>query len=134
VGLNDDGSMEVPHVSEIGWYLHGATPGRPGAMVLVAHVWWGDTAGPFRRLGALELGARVEVGGDGDTVHEYTVTKRTMYDKDKLPGDLWRNSGPETLVLITCGGEFNKSTRRYEQNIVVYAVPAQDVDDPLQPM
>jgi hypothetical protein len=123
VGLNDDGTMEVPHVSDIGWYLHGATPGRPGATVLVAHVWWGDTAGPFHRLGTLEPGAHIDVGGNGDTVHEYVVVERTMYDKDSLPADLWRKSGPETLVLITCGGEFNKTTRRYKQNIVVYAEP-----------
>ena len=127
VGLNDDGSMEVPDVSDIGWYLHGATSGRPGATVLVAHVWWDDTPGPFRRLGTLEPGARIEV--DGDTAHDYVVVERTMYDKDSLPADLWRNSGPETLVLITCGGTFNKNTRRYEQNIVVYAVPIQDTTD-----
>ena len=52
-----------------------------------------------------------------------------MYDKDKLPGDLWRKSGPETLALITCGGTLNQATRRYEQNIVVYAVPTREVTD-----
>jgi len=127
VGLEDDGTMEVPDVADIGWYFHGATPGHPGATVLVAHVWWHKTAGPFHRLGALEPGARIEVGGEDGTIHEYTVTKRTMYDKDKLPGDLWRKSGPETLVLITCGGTLNQATRRYESNIVVYAVPTQEV-------
>jgi len=130
VGLNDDGTMEVPSVSDIGWYLHGATPGHPGATVLVAHVWWDDTAGPFRRLGTLEPGARIEVGGDGDTVHEYVVVERTMYDKDSLPADLWRKSGPETLVLITCGGDFNKTTRRYKQNIVIYAHPVDRTNTP----
>jgi sortase (surface protein transpeptidase) len=129
VGLEDDGTMEVPDVSDIGWYLHGATPGRPGATVIVAHVWWHKTAGPFHRLGTLEPGARIEVGGDDGAIYDYTVVKRTMYDKDSLPGDLWRNSGPETLVLITCGGEFNSATRRYKQNIVVYAVPTQEIAD-----
>lgn len=122
VGLEDDGAMEVPDVSDIGWYLHGAVPGLPGATVLVAHVWWDDTPGPFHRLGALDLGAPIEVG-NGDAVHTYQVVERTMYDKDELPSDLWRNSGPETLVLITCGGDFDHSIRRYEQNIVVYAEP-----------
>jgi sortase (surface protein transpeptidase) len=115
--------MEVPDVTEIGWYLHGAVPGHEGATVLVAHVWWGDTAGPFHRLGALDPGAPIEVRlGDG-TLHNYTVAERAIYDKDALPSDLWRNSGPETLVLITCGGEFNRSSNRYNQNIVVYALP-----------
>jgi hypothetical protein len=130
VGLNDDGTMEVPDVSDIGWYLHGATPGLPGATVLVAHVWWDDTPGPFRRLGTLEPGARIEVSGERDTIHEYVVVERTMYNKDALPTDLWRKTGPETLVLITCGGDFNKTTRRYKQNIVIYAHPIQNTNTP----
>ena len=129
VGLNDDGSMEVPDVSDIGWYLHGATPGHPGATVLVAHVWWHKTAGPFHRLGTLEPGARIEVGREDDTVHDYVVVERTMYDKDSLPADLWRKTGPETLVLITCGGEFDNTTRRYKQNIVVYADRMAEADE-----
>jgi len=55
--------------------------------------------------------------------------KRTTYDKDALPGGLWRNSGPETLVLITCGGDFNRARRRYKQNIVVYAEPLGDTGE-----
>ena len=53
-----------------------------------------------------------------------------MYDKDSLPADLWRTTGPETLVLITCGGEFDQATRRYKQNIVVYAEPMAEVGGP----
>lgn len=132
VGLDDEGAMEMPSVSEIGWYLHGAVPGHPGATVLVAHVWWNGTNGPFRRLGALEPGADIEVSLEDGTVHRYLVVKRTMYDKDSLPSDLWRNSGPETLVLITCGGRFNGDTRRYEQNIVVYAVPSAEATELLR--
>jgi hypothetical protein len=131
VGLQDDGWMEIPEVTEIGWYRHGAAPGQPGSTVLVAHVWWGDTPGPFHRLGALEPGALIEVGGEEGAVHSYLVVERTMYDKDSLPDKLWRKSGPETLALITCGGDYNRSTRRYEQNIVVYAVPIVEATDPL---
>jgi hypothetical protein len=130
VGLEEDGAMEVPDVEDIGWYSLGAVPGRPGATVVVAHVWWGDSPGPFSQLGSLEPGALIEVGV-GDAVHSYVVVERTMYDKEALPGSLWRNSGPETLALITCGGDFDNSTRRYKQNIVVYAVPIADATNPL---
>ena len=129
VGLEDNGEMEIPNVYEVGWYFHGAVPGRPGATVLVAHVWWNGTRGPFHRLGALDLGAQIEVRVDDGAIHVYEVVERTMYDKDSLPSHLWRNSGPETLVLITCGGEFDSETRRYEQNIVVYALPAGEVSE-----
>ena len=32
--------------------------------------------------------------------------------------------GPPALVLITCGGDFDRSIRRYRSNVVVTAVPA----------
>ena len=46
------------------------------------------------------------------------------YEKDALPRDrIWRTTSPESLVLITCGGDFNPDLGRYRHNIVVYAVP-----------
>jgi hypothetical protein len=57
-------------------------------------------------------------------VRRYEVVERAVYGKLELPGDrLWRTTGPEELVLITCGGDYNPEIRRFQQNIVVYAVP-----------
>lgn len=124
VGLEENGELEVPDETETGWYRYGSTPGRRGATVFAAHLAWNDTYGPFYRLGELELGDLVEVELDDGTTRTYAVTERTMYDKDSLPRErIWRRTGPETLVMITCGGSFNPEIRRYRQNIVVYAVP-----------
>jgi hypothetical protein len=124
VGLRPDGALEVPGADEIGWYRYGAAPGYEGATVLAAHVSWNGDLGPFLKLGDLEPGARVEVQLDDGSERIYEVIERTMYDKDALPRErIWRNTGPETLVLITCGGDFNPEISRYQQNIVVYAVP-----------
>ena len=131
VGLEDDGELEVPDETEIGWYRYGASPGRAGATVLAAHVTWNRSVGPFFRLGDLEPGERIEVALDDGTTRIYEVIERTMYDKDGLPRErIWRTTGPETLVLITCGGDFNPDIRRYRQNIVVYAVPIDQIDTP----
>lgn len=124
VGLEDDGQLEVPDETEVGWYQYGAAPGRAGSTVLAAHVSWNRTTGPFHDLGDLEPGASVLVVLDDETTRTYQVIERTIYDKDELPRDrIWRNSGDESLVLITCGGDYNPDIRRYRQNIVVYAVP-----------
>jgi hypothetical protein len=124
VGLEDDGQLEIPDETEIGWYRYGAAPGYEGATVLAAHVTWNGTIGPFHRLGDLDPGALVEVTLEDGSTRTYEVVERTMYNKDALPRDrIWRNTGDETLVLITCGGDFNPEIRRYRQNIVVYAVP-----------
>jgi LPXTG-site transpeptidase (sortase) family protein len=124
VGLELDGQMEIPDETEIGWYRYGATAGQPGATVLAAHVSWNRTNGPFARLGAVEPGEQIEVALDDGTVRRYEVTERAVYGKLELPRErIWRNTGDETLVLITCGGDYNPEIRRYRENIVVYAVP-----------
>ena len=124
IGLEPDGQLEIPDETEIGWYRYGATAGQPGATVLAAHVSWNRTAGPFARLGTVEPGAQVEIALDDGSVRRYEVVERAVYGKLELPRErLWRNTGPEELVLITCGGDYNPEIRRYRQNIVVYAVP-----------
>ncbi|MEM8619971.1 MAG: sortase [Actinomycetota bacterium] len=124
IGLEPDGQMEIPDETEIGWYRYGATAGRPGATVLAAHVSWNGTIGPFARLGSVEPGNRIAVALDDGTTRYYQVTERATYGKLELPRErLWRNTGDEELVLITCGGDFNPDLRRYRENIVVYAVP-----------
>jgi hypothetical protein len=124
IGLELDGQMEIPDETEIGWYRFGATAGEPGATVLAAHVSWNRTAGPFARLGVVEPGARIAVTLNDGTVRRYEVVERAVYGKLELPRDrLWRTTGPEELVLITCGGDYNPEIRRYRENVVVYAVP-----------
>jgi hypothetical protein len=124
VGLEPDGQMEIPDETEIGWYRYGATAGQPGATVLAAHVSWNRTVGPFARLGSVEPGEQIEVALDDGGVRLYEVTERAIYGKLELPRErIWRTTGDETLVLITCGGDYNPDIRRYRENIVVYAVP-----------
>ena len=124
VGLELDGQMEIPDETEIGWYSYGATAGQPGATVLAAHVSWNRTNGPFAQLGNVEPGEQIEVALDDGTVRRYEVTERAVYGKLELPRErIWRNTGDETLVLITCGGDYNPDVRRFRENIVVYAVP-----------
>lgn len=124
VGLEPSGEMEIPDETEIGWYDLGASPGEPGATVLAAHVTWNDTVGPFYKLGTLEPGAEVRMRLSDGSTRIYEVVERTMFPKDGLPNwRIFRRDGPESLVLITCGGSFNPSIRRYRDNIVVFAVP-----------
>ena len=135
VGIEDDGELEVPDETEVGWYQYGSAPGLPGATVLAAHVSWNRKIGPFHQLGRLEPGAQVDVVADDGSTRVYQVVERTIYDKDSLPMDrIWTTTGDEILVLITCGGSYNPDIRRYRQNIVVYALPVDVVpagDDPV---
>jgi hypothetical protein len=124
VGLDEDGNVEIPDRPEVGWYEFGGVPGGAGATVLVGHVTWGEAIGPFYSIRHLEPGARIEVDIGHRHVRVYEVVERTMYAKRQLPADrVWRSTGAEALVLITCGGGFDERTRHFDSNVVVYAVP-----------
>jgi hypothetical protein len=124
VGFQPDGELQIPDETHVGWYRYGSSPGAAGSTVLAAHVSWNHTIGPFFKLGQLEPGALVKVKLADGTIRRYQVVERAQYGKHELPLDrIWTREGAETLVLMTCGGDFNRQIRHYTDNIVIYAVP-----------
>lgn len=124
VGLNVDGSMEVPEFGLAGWYERGPKPGQPGPAVVVAHV--DSKSGPdvFYRLHELRKGATIRIRRANGTSQEWTMTSSEQADKDELPVDrIWNDTSKRVLRLVTCGGAFNDATGHYEDNIIVYADP-----------
>jgi sortase (surface protein transpeptidase) len=126
VGLNPDGSMEVPAASDVGWYELGVAPGSPqGSAVLAAHVDYAGQKGAFFDLRSLPEGSEVLVGAPDGRELRFVVDTRFQVNKDELPGEeLFRAGGTPTLTLITCGGEFDRGARSYRDNIVLRAAPA----------
>ena len=128
-GVEANGDMEVPdNVSDVAWYKYGSAPGEPGSAVLAAHVdLAGQGPGVFFGLGTLDPGNVIYIDFDDGSTAAYRTEARAVYDKDSLPADaIFSREGPPVLTLITCGGDFNRSIRRYDSNIVVYAVPFDD--------
>lgn len=126
VGLERDGSMEIPGASEAGWYWPGPRPGSIfGSAVIAAHVDYNGKRGVFFDLRKLAAGSNVTVTDERGDVHTYVVTERFQVNKDELPIDeLFRGGGAHVLTLITCGGAFDSGVGHYDDNIVVRAVPA----------
>jgi len=119
------GELSVPaDPAQVGWYQFGSTPGAAGTAVLAGHLDWKGRPGAFIHLDEVQPGERIEVDlGDG-TSHAFVVAETHLILKTELPPDLFARTGPSKLVLITCGGEFDRSVRRYKQNVVVVATPA----------
>ena len=124
VGLARDGSMQVPDFGLAGWYTEGPRPGHPGPSVIVAHV--DSQGGPdvFHRLDELARGDEIHVlYASGDRV-TFVMTWSEQTPKDDLPVDsLWPVTTDRLLALVTCGGQFDRSTRHYRDNVIVYASP-----------
>lgn len=100
----------------------GPAPGDPGPVVILGHL---DTiAGPavFGRLSALRPGDEIAVERESGVVVRFRVQRVVSYPMDHFPtADVYGlTTGPE-LRLITCTGWYSLSSRRYSNNLVVYA-------------
>jgi LPXTG-site transpeptidase (sortase) family protein len=123
LGLNSDGTLQVPtDFATAGWYSGGPAPGDAGVSVIAGHVDSHAGAAVFYRLPALHVGDAVLVrGADGTTVR-FTVYKLARYLKTAFPAaQVYADTGRPELRLITCTGDFNRSTGHYLSNLVVYA-------------
>ncbi|WP_460429215.1 class F sortase, partial [Amycolatopsis endophytica] len=123
LGLTGDGALEVPgDAVTTGWFTGGPSPGQTGPAVLAAHVDYNHVPGTFNRLKDLKPGDEATVRRADGTTAVFTVYRVERYPKSAFPtekvyGD---TAGPE-LRMITCGGDFDRSTRNYEDNVVAYA-------------
>lgn len=122
LNLNPDGSLAVPaDFSRAGWWAGGHRPGSPGPAVIVGHVDSGAGPAVFHRLRAIEKGDLVIVHlADGARV-EFSIDEVGQYGKSDFPTELvYGATGEAAIRLITCGGEFDRSRRSYEDNIVAF--------------
>jgi sortase (surface protein transpeptidase) len=123
LGLQDDGTMEVPpDAASLGWFTGAPTPGELGPAVIVGHVDWAGELGSFYNLGDVEPGDAITVTREDGSDARFAVTERGQYSKDEFPTDaVYANTDHAALRLITCGGEFDRETGNYLDNIIVFA-------------
>lgn len=127
VGVAMDGQMLIPDdIRTVGWYRWSAPPAATqGSTVLGGHV---DSAtqglGSLFPLRTIGRGAAVLVRTADGVTHRYHVVAMQSYLKTRVPLDaIFSLTGTPRLVIVTCGGTFDRRTRSYESNIVVTAVP-----------
>jgi hypothetical protein len=122
LGLNPDQTVEVPtDFQKPGWYRLGTAPGQIGSAVILGHV--DSYRGPavFFRLRALQIGDAVEVTLADGAIARFAVTEVVTYPKDRFPAEqVYGAHGNSALVLVTCGGEFDRKARSYRSNVVAY--------------
>jgi sortase (surface protein transpeptidase) len=123
LGLDANRALEVPERFDVaGWWSGGYRPGEPGPAVIAGHV--DSKTGPavFYRLGKLERGDAVTVERRDGSAVRFTVRAVRHYAKRAFPTRQVYGPTPRpTLRLITCSGDFDRSTGHYIDNTVVYA-------------
>ncbi|WP_083958588.1 class F sortase [Herbidospora mongoliensis] len=125
VGLDKNGAIEPPPLANTnlaGWYRNGPTPGSAGPATIVGHRDTTNAPAVFNRLAEMKYGDTVEVVRQDGTVAIYTVGGIEQADKTTFPTErVYGDSDMAELRLITCGGTYNRSTRHYVDNVIVYA-------------
>ena len=127
-----------PHA--VSWASEQAAPGAPrGTAIVVGHVNYRSVVGALSDLAeyaAEDVGKTFTVVlADGRQL-TYQITGGVQYDKDQLAADpnlrreiydqenaFGTGSGTGRLVLVSCGGAFDRSTGNYEDNVFVFAMP-----------
>ena len=126
LGLNSDNTIQVPSdPNQVGWYANGPAPGEEGPAVILGHL--DSVTGPaiFWRLSSLRPGSQVLVTREDGSADTFVVQRVASFPVDSFPTDqvYGLTTDPE-LRLITCGGQYSFTQRRYLQNTVVFAVLA----------
>jgi hypothetical protein len=123
LAMGPDGSLRPPsRWSDAGWWVDGPEPGEAGAAVLAGHL--DSTRGPavFYHLAELQPGDPITIIRRDATQVTYLVQRSGRYPKSRFPTRaVYQPTRTSTLRLITCGGAFDKHSRHYTDNTIIYA-------------
>jgi hypothetical protein len=123
LGLNPDGTMQTPEdFSSTGWYKPWREPGERGSAVITGHVDSVNGPAVFYRLRDLRRGNIIRIKrGDGSVVR-FRIEGLERWPKAEFPSrKVFRPTRISTLRLVTCSGNFDRSTGHYVDNTIVYA-------------
>ncbi|HKP19646.1 MAG TPA: sortase [Gaiellaceae bacterium] len=115
-----------PDIHRAGWWQDGQVPGAASGAVLVAgHVDSREAGeGAFFALRKAHRGDEVQLETANGRTFAYRVVSLRAYRKNALPTSIYSRTGEPRLVLVTCGGPFDRASGHYRDNVVVVAVPS----------
>jgi len=120
------GVLRIPaDVRRVGWDSETPRPGAPGTALLAGHVdskRAGD--GALAPLRGARPGDLLTLVLTNRQQQRWRVVAVRQVRKTGLPSDLLTLNGRPRLVLVTCGGPFDRRTGHYRDNLIVYAVQA----------
>lgn len=127
VGMTDAVTMQVPSdIQVVGWFDRSVTPiSEIGNTVLVGHRDGAeDPNGIFRRLADVRSGDVIEVVDMAGRSIEYEVDSVELLGRAAFADSalsIFETDGVHQLVLVTCGGDYDRARGGYQANVVVYA-------------
>jgi hypothetical protein len=123
LGLNPDKTVQVPsNPDEPGWFELGPSPGQIGSAVILGHVDSYDGPAVFLMLRFLQPGDKIRVHlADGVVAHFVVSAVRTFPNAQFPAHRVYGSQDHSALALVTCGGDFDTATQKYQANVVVFS-------------
>jgi LPXTG-site transpeptidase (sortase) family protein len=123
-GLDANLVMEEPEDPfQVAWYDFTAKPGTPGNTVFAGHVDHVRVGrAVFWNLQDVKIGDLMEYHSIDGQVFRYRVTRITTQNASTPANDFVAPTEVETMTVITCTGSFDRSSRSYDQRLVIQAV------------
>jgi hypothetical protein len=116
---------------QLGWYRLAT-----GTTVIIGHIGLldgckfakelpcGPIDGALHHIDSMKVGQTLVLTSASGTTQTYVVTvKPAEYGKGSLPAAYFTAAYNNTVLLMTCGGTFNKATGHYEDNFTVLLKP-----------
>lgn len=121
VGLDQNNAIAVPtNVHVAGWYVESVLPTQPGLSIIDGHVLgrYGDAI--FTNLKNLKQNDAMRIQLGDKSWHEFIVVSVSTYDVEETMSEVYKPfDGDNQLVLITCGGIYDKDSKTYSERVVV---------------
>lgn len=122
--LDSDGHLMVPsNPHQAAWYENGPRIGQSGTALITGHLDSAAEPGVFYNLHKIAVGDEIHIGLENGLVAKYTVDKAVSYPQNNsFPwSEVYSETGPSQIRIITCDGVYSSQTKHYSQNLVVYA-------------
>ncbi len=124
VGLDKENKMDIPRdENNVAWYNMGAKPGELGNSVIAGH--FDKKSGApavFYEIGKLKPGDELKTKDRNGKERTFTVTDVKTYELSKFPLEEVFGLGDKArLNLITCEGNYDKTSQLYSHRLVVYS-------------
>ncbi|MGA5171037.1 MULTISPECIES: class F sortase [Streptomyces] len=125
LAIGPSGRLDAPPPDEtnlVGWFAAGPSPGERGTAIVAGHLDTTTAPAVFASLRTLSLGSDINIVRKDGTTASFVVDAVDNFPQDRFPDDLVYADTPDAqLRLITCGGSYDRSKKRYTENTVVFA-------------
>lgn len=124
VGVDQNKEVAVPNnIHLAGWFADSVIPGQKGLSIIDGHVDGRTQEGVFKRLPNVQKESEVIVTFGDDTTKKFRVISITEVSESEAASVLFSQypKVSNQLNLITCVGQFNQSTKRYDKRVIVAA-------------